>query len=78
MDQVKDVMMKNIENVTTRGDRLEDLGERAEMLTMNADMFQRSAARVRKGGMAFGSRYCPSPPPPPPALDVETAEVSET
>jgi len=46
-------MMKNLESVAVRGDRLEDIGERAEMLTMNADMFQRSAARVRKGGMAF-------------------------
>ena len=77
-DIARGIMLKNIEKVATRGDKLEDLEEKAEALDMDASVFQTTATRLKRGGKRFRSRKYSSPPPSPPVLHVETAEVSDT
>ncbi|KAL5491955.1 hypothetical protein EMCRGX_G017335 [Ephydatia muelleri] len=47
VDEVKGVMRQNIEKVMQREEKLQDLGERAEILSHDANNFQRSAVKVR-------------------------------
>ena len=43
VDEVRSVMQANISRVMDRGDKLEDLGEKAEYLAVSADKFQKVA-----------------------------------
>ncbi|KAL5491952.1 hypothetical protein EMCRGX_G017332 [Ephydatia muelleri] len=47
VDEVKDVMRQNIERAMQSKEKLEDLGERAEILSHDTNNFQRSAVKVR-------------------------------
>ena len=48
VEEVKVVMVRNVQKIIERGDRLEDLQERSENLEMHADQFRVTATRVRK------------------------------
>ena len=59
-----------------RGENLDDLEEKAESLAFHADMFQKSATKLKSRGMR--RRASISPPPSPPALDITVAKVTIT
>ena len=48
VDTVKGVLRENINKVAERGEKLEDLGERAEYLNLKADIFQHTATRLKR------------------------------
>lgn len=48
MDQVKGVMTENIEKVMKRGEGLDDLTERSELLSNNSTKFHRNATKLRR------------------------------
>ena len=79
VDRVKYAMRDNIDKQMQRGEALEALEDRAEYLNQNADMFQRTATRLKKKAFlpSFSVRgpSPPSPPPSPPPLEVDVATV---
>ncbi|KJH53190.1 Synaptobrevin [Dictyocaulus viviparus] len=48
LDEVMDMMRSNIEKLSERSERLEDLACRAEVLDMSSNEFQRCASEVRR------------------------------
>ncbi|XP_033643976.1 vesicle-associated membrane protein 7-like [Asterias rubens] len=46
VDEVKDIMIQNIDNVLSRGEKLDDLMQKTEDLEASAQSFQKSARRV--------------------------------
>uniref|UniRef100_W6NFA0 Synaptobrevin domain containing protein n=1 Tax=Haemonchus contortus TaxID=6289 RepID=W6NFA0_HAECO len=51
LDEVMDMMRSNIEKLSERSERLEDLACRAEVLDMASNEFQRCATEVRRKKM---------------------------
>eukprot|EP01122_Echinamoeba_exundans_P002475 TRINITY_DN12414_c0_g1_i1.p1 TRINITY_DN12414_c0_g1~~TRINITY_DN12414_c0_g1_i1.p1 ORF type:complete len:207 (+),score=50.38 TRINITY_DN12414_c0_g1_i1:80-700(+) len=47
IDSVKDIMMENIEHVLKRGERLEDLMDRTEVIASEASIFKRQATTLK-------------------------------
>lgn len=48
VDEVKDVMVQNVKKVMDRGEKLDDLMDRAEDLEIKADQFRSTTKEVRK------------------------------
>jgi len=48
IDQTKDIMNKNIEQMQARGENLDALADKTENLSVSAQGFRRGANRVRK------------------------------
>lgn len=48
VDDVKNVMVQNIEQVLARGERIEDLVDKTDQLRFQAETFQRSSKNVRR------------------------------
>ena len=48
VEKVKGVMKQNINKVVERGEKLEDLQERAEYLDQNSHVFQHTATRLKR------------------------------
>ncbi|CAJ0599267.1 unnamed protein product [Cylicocyclus nassatus] len=51
LDEVMDMMRSNIEKLSERSERLEDLASRAQVLDMSSQEFQRCAGEVRRKKM---------------------------
>ncbi|XP_032241231.2 vesicle-associated membrane protein 8 isoform X2 [Nematostella vectensis] len=58
VDEVKDVMTKNIEKVLERGERIDILMDKAETLDNSAQTFQRHSSRLRKKMWWQNTRMC--------------------
>jgi Flp pilus assembly protein TadB len=48
VDELKDVMIDNIDKVVQRGERLEDLVQSTDDLAQNARVFKRGATKVKR------------------------------
>lgn len=48
VNEVVDIMRTNVNKVLERGEKLDDLGERAESLEIGANQFQTSAQRIKR------------------------------
>lgn len=48
VDQVTNVMTQNVEKILQRGNRLDDLSERTDVLVSRAEDFQRTGTRLQK------------------------------
>eukprot|EP01099_Mayorella_cantabrigiensis_P007627 TRINITY_DN682_c0_g1_i3.p1 TRINITY_DN682_c0_g1~~TRINITY_DN682_c0_g1_i3.p1 ORF type:complete len:171 (-),score=53.65 TRINITY_DN682_c0_g1_i3:203-715(-) len=47
VDQVKEIMMDNIEKVLARGEKLEDLDRKAEQLMNNTEVFHKKSKKLK-------------------------------
>ncbi len=48
VDQIRGIMTENIERVLQRGETLDDLSERSELLSSNSTRFHKSAKKLRR------------------------------
>lgn len=48
VNEVVDIMRSNVNKILERGEKLDDLGERAESLEVGANQFHTSARRIKR------------------------------
>lgn len=79
-------MRQNIDQVLSRGEKLEDLAAKSQMLEADSHQFAKKASKSKSGGgilseiggFFFGPRAAKAPPPPPPSASASVGVASSS